>query len=402
MTMKKILFVFCIFLFSQFSVAQSSDSYKIKAECIYGSIKKHNDHLKNIVANPVTGAEIAIEWQRTDGWHKYFNFPYVGVGATFLDLGNPYMLGYAFAVYPYMNIPLIRHERFSVNIKPGAGISYVTKSFDDFREDVISGKMLYKKSNAAIGSNLNVYFSGGLNLEVPVTDKISFTADYSWNHISNGMIKAPNSGINMINAFVGLKYLPNHSNRRDYYLRYYPAPDIPRDITVEITASGGVRQRYYRDDKSLPIASLAVGVYKPLTNYYRMGVGADLFYDGIFTSGLNPGYKRTYVSSDELKNKVRLGISWQNELLIGKLIAGIHAGIYLYDPVKNMEPYIQAQYGGVHKGLIYPYDIEQEDGWMYTRFSAKYMITRHIYAAIGLKSHLQKAEFIEWGLGYRY
>jgi hypothetical protein len=52
--------------------------------------------------------------------------------------------------------------------------------------------------------------------------------------------------------------------------------------------------------------------------------------------------------------------------------------------------------------LIYAYDIEKEDGWFYTRASMKYMLTHHIYASLGLKTHLQKAEFIEWGMGYRF
>jgi hypothetical protein len=78
--------------------------------------------------------------------------------------------------------------------------------------------------------------------------------------------------------------------------------------------------------------------------------------------------------------------------------------LYLYDPLKNLEPYDVVKSNGgtpLNKGIIYPYNIDQEDGWLYTRASLKYMLTNHIMLSLGLKTHLQKAEFIEWGLGYR-
>jgi len=52
--------------------------------------------------------------------------------------------------------------------------------------------------------------------------------------------------------------------------------------------------------------------------------------------------------------------------------------------------------------MIYPYNIEEEDGWFYTRASLQYAFTNHLFLSIGLKTHLQKAEFIEWGIGYRF
>lgn len=399
-SMKKGILSILFTLFCVVSFSQTSENYQLKAQFLYGNVLKHTEHLKNLVKGSTTGGEIAIEW-KTDGdkdWHQHYHYPTIGLALNFTNLGNPDTLGYSIALYPYLNIPIIKTDYFTLNVKPGAGISYVTKTFGDFKDEVLAGTLSFNRSNAAIGSHLNVFFSAGLNLEVPITSGLSLTADYAWNHISNGSIIVPNSGINMLNAYVGLKYFPNYKN--------YSVPingrsdDIDKNVSVELTVSGGIRQLYYKDDKNFPIGSLAVGVYKPLTNFYRTGFGVDMFYDGVFTNGLK--YKRTYIETDELKNKIRAGISWQNELIIGRLIAGIHAGIYLYNPIKNLEPYTDAVAGTLHKGLIYPYDIEKEDGWLYTRVSGKYLITDHIYAAIGLKTHLQKAEFIEWGVGYRF
>lgn len=404
--MKKYIY-FIIFLFiSQLAVAQITENYSIKGEFLYGSILKHNDHLKNLVKGPATGGEVAIEWQTMGekDWQQFFNYPKMGLGLNVINLGNPDTLGYSIALYPYLNIPMVRTKYITLSLKPGAGISYVTKTFDNFRDSVLAGKLPYKMSNAAIGSHFNVFFNVGVNIEVPVYAGVSLTADAAWNHISNGSIVQPNSGINMLNGYVGLKYAPSYKDVQ--ISNGLIVPDISRKISVEATFSGGTRQRYYKDNRNFPIASIAVGVYKPMSNIYRMGLGIDAFYDGIYTTGLSTSFKRTYIENDEFRNKVRVGISWQNELIFGKFIAGIHTGIYVYNPLKYLEP-VELSTGFPiedmpKKGLIYPYNIEKEDGWFYTRISGKYLITNHIYAAIGLKTHLQKAEFIEWGVGCRF
>ena len=243
---------------------------------------------------------------------------------------------------------------------------------------------------------------------MPLLWGLSLSAELTWNHMSNGSVIAPNGGLNLINAMAGLKYSPNY---RDYRI---PAqrkmPEVPRKFSTELIVSGGVRQLYYKDKQSFGIGSIDVAEFYPLTNYYRMGVGADLFFDPVFGevnsavdgNAVETSYKRTYITKDVLWNKLRAGISWQNELIIDRLTAGIHLGLYLYDPIKNKEPYTEAANGAVHKGLFYGYDISKEDGWLYSRASLKYAITNHVFAAVGLKTHLQKAEFIEWGLGYKF
>lgn len=398
--MKKKGYLFIFIVLANTLQAQTVDQYSFKFQCIYGNILKHTEHLKNLVKGPVTGTEIAIEWQTMGekSWHQYLNFPKVGVGTVFLDLGNPDTLGAVFAVYPYLNFPIIQSNHFNLNIKTGAGASYLNKTFRNATAYDTNGNIILNKSNAAIGSHINVYFAGSINLEIPVAKGISITSDIGWNHASNGSFIQPNSGINMINGFIGIKYFPNYNT-------YIPPVkqnlnEIPRKFTFEIIASGGVRQLYYKDNQFFPIGSIVLSAFRPITNFYRMGLGVDAFYDGVYDGKNSTSWQRTYIKTDEFKNKMRVGISWQHELLIGKITAGLHFGLYLYNPLKNLEPYVGN--GILNKGLIYPYNIEKEDGWLYSRASLKYSVSKHYFLSLGLKTHLQKAEFIEWGLGYRF
>lgn len=398
--MRKTTLICLLLLFLHLLQAQTSSSYQIKAEYIYGNILKHTTHLTNLVKDPVQGGEIAIEWQ-TFGekpWHQYYNFPKVGIGAVYLNLGNPDSLGNCYAIYPYINIPLIRTKVINIYIKPGAGVSYLNKTFKHATAYHNDGEVYLNKSNAAIGSHINVYFAGSLNLEIPLALGLSLTGDCGWNHASNGSFIQPNSGINMINTFIGLKYFPNY--------KQYKSPtksqiaSLPQKFTFEFIASGGARELYYKDDKMFPTGSLVLSAYRQLGNNLRLGVGIDGFYDGVYDG--NTQFKRTYLTSNELKNKIRVGISLQPEFIFGKLTAGMHFGLYLYNPLRNMEPYADAMAETLNKPLIYSYNIEKEDGWLYTRASLKYAFTNHLFISLGLKTHLQKAEFIEWGLGYRF
>lgn len=374
----------------------------MKAEYMYGNILKHTKHLDSLVIGPTKGFEVAIEWQTMGekSWHQYIGFPKIGLGMVSLDLGNPSMLGNLYAIYPYLNFKLFHYQRFILNIKGGAGASFLTKTFNNTATNLND----LNTGNAAIGSVLNVYFAGGANIIIPIEKGFAFVTDFQWNHASNGSFYQPNSGINMLNASVGVSYSPYY--KHVYRPKRKHLRDLPQKLSYEFIASGGARELYYKDDMQYPTGSFVAAVYQPLGNAIRLGVGVEGFYDGVYNGNHSPSWKRTYITGDEFKNKIRIGVALRPELVFGRFTAGIHLGMYVYNPLKYLEP-IDKTTGKLivpmpKKGLIYPYDIEKEDGWFYTRASLQYAFTKHLFLSIGLKTHLQKAEFIEWGLGYRF
>jgi len=421
--MKKSVFslIFLILIICVSARGQGLHNYSFKVEELYGTIVKHNKHLDNIVKGNTTGFGVSMEWQ-TDGsamWHQYYNFPSVGLSATFLNLGNPEMLGKLFTVYPYVQLPLARSEGLQVNVKAGAGVSFITKYYGN--ADHIAGTIdrevanldgavdtIMYGANSAIGSMINVFLALGINAEYTFSEDFALSLGVMWNHASNGSIIKPNSGLNMINAYIGFAYIPNSEMIR--IVKRGLIDDVPRRISFETAVAGGVRQLDWRDGKFYPAASLNFAAYYPLSNIYKMGLGADLFFDGVYGYVNAPQidmskYNFTYIENDKFTNKLRAGVSWRHELMFGNFSAGLHLGVYLYNPIKNLEPYnAVVQNGGkpLKKGVFYKYNVDEEDGWLFTRVVAKYYFSDHVFAAIGLKTHLQKAEFIEWGLGYRF
>ncbi len=454
--MKKYL-LYILLLFCTALQAADFAAYKIKGQFIGGWIYPHDASIiKPITKGPVLGGEIAFELG-SDGskqWQKDFNMPDVGFALQVLDLGNPEITGQMISLYPYINIPMVNSEKIRFNAKMGMGAAFATKPCD-LEAAIADPRAIKQKAgeyNFAIGGVFNFAIAAGLNIEVPVHKNISLTADVMFNHISSASTSQPNAGLNMFNGYVGLKYLFNEeleirneelTNNTNYNIpnkqetnnqtqiktdkenpipnSKFLIPNLEKRWSGEVILSGGLKKLYYKDTKYFGTASLNLEGYYHTCRQHRIGVGLDLFYDGAYAQTVaqneagkyywtdeNTYFGRTFTPNNNFENKLRLGLNIANELTIGKVGIFAHFGIYLYDPVKNMEPggeILEALNKGEtpkKKGLIYPYDINKEDGWNYFRIGVKYHFTPNFLVNLSFKTHLQKVEFFELGLGYSF
>ena len=417
-------------------VNSSFTAYKVKGQFIGGWIYPHDANtIKPLVKGPVLGGELAFEIA-ADGskqWHKDFNMPDLGFALQVLDLGNPEIMGQMIALYPYVNIPMVNSEKIRFNVKMGAGAGFCTKPCD-IEAAIADPRAIKQKAgdyNFAIGGVFNFAISAGLNIEVPVHKNLSLTADVMYNHFSSASTSQPNGGLNMFNGYLGLKYLINELGVRSEELGVEVKGEIdspnnqttesPKKWSGEVILSGAFKKLYYKDDKYFGTASLNLEGYYHTCRQHRIGVGLDLFYDGAYAQTVaqdasgkyywtdeNTYFGRTFTPNNNFENKLRLGLNIANELTIGKVGVFFHFGIYLYDPVKDMEPggdILAALNKGEtpkKKGFIYPYNIDKEDGWNYFRIGVKYHITNSFLVNLSFKTHLQKVEFFELGLGYSF
>ena len=408
-TIIKVITLIIIILCSKNISAQTNNNYSIILQGSTGPIL-----MSKILAKDYSyGLSAEIEWQTMGkhAWEHYFNFPSIGVGTRFMTLGNPEFLGNLFAAYPYLRFHFINSKVIKADLQTGVGLAYVTKIYSntphigDDPQEIVDGM------NSAMGTFLNVFFIVGLGMEVPINQAISIRADMNINHASNGNLGIPNHGVNIWNSLLGIKFSPNW-NKYSAPKHTENVPDLPRNVQFELTLSGGLRNLFHNTNKMYPMASLAFAAYKPTSNWHRMGLGIDIFYSGIYSYVNYPWdyniYTRAFIYENNLKNLFRVGVSWQNEIVIGKFVAGFHTGIYLYDNIKNLQPYLPAYMRYVngeeqmHRPIFYKYEIKQQDGWFYGRAVAKYRFTNHLFASVGIKTNLLRADFIEWGLGYHF
>ncbi len=417
--MKRYKYIFLAFLCFP-CVLQAEVQMRYRGAVTAGSYMKGSIADGWIGQRPILGGEVAVEFLPTGRWEslQWYNNASLGIAFDYLNLTNDKYLGQAFAPYIYMNVPLVNLPHFVLGIRPGIGVGFVDKTYYNTvptEEKGVPGSIRYPTSNGAIGSHTNAYFAEALYMEFPIKRGFAITASYGWYHISNGSIRQPNSGYNMFNGMIGLAYTP-HEER-------YTAPEtrVPKHLyegkrwDVEISASGGVRQAYFADNRYFGVGALSVAAHWRPWSIFKIGGGVDVFYDGYYRSvcdefstdnQLVTSFGKTYLRESRIENCFRVGLSLQPEFIVGNFTAGIHFGVYLYDNIKNLEPYTDVEENGgkeLHRGVFYAYDIlnagVRQDGWLYTRILLKYRCTRHLFVQLGMKAHLTKVEFIDAGLG---
>ena len=442
---KSLLLIVLCFALSTWALPHYELAYKLTGN---GSMMMPDGKVDQFVQRPVLGGSFAVEFLPTGRWHclQQWNNASIGVGATYLNLGNEAFLGSAIAAYGYMNQPFYNGEHFRIGIRPTIGLAAVTKTYRNTLPAEYAPYSIAQKdgklvANWSIGSILNAYLAVDLYMDFPIKDGWEITLAGGWHHISNGSVMHPNAGYNMFGGELGLRYHPVKSERvKELKSERYekPKPDVPRKLydgvekkwAVEISATGGMKQNYYKDNingmRFYGIATLKAAAYWVPVSIFRLGAGVDAFYDGYYSAvnddyaAETPGapvtyFDKTYLRTSDIKNCFRVGISIQPEFIIGHLTAGIHVGFYVFDPVKNLEPYDESgkdpnaihKYGDpFNRGIFYSYNFAEasnyQDGWCYMQFVLKYHVLDNLFVQLGLKTHGVRAEFIDAGIGVAF
>lgn len=421
--MRKVFITILLIAVSIFSYSQPK-SFVFKTQMIGGKVIPINKTLKSINPNPTLGGELAIEFPSWDEypWQQYLGKPTLGVGFVGLDLGNRKVLGQAFALYPYLLIDIVKIKHFELDWKVGAGLSFFNKTynrvFNEFGND--PGWSYYGPTcNNLIGSIVNVYLTTAAHFNFPIKKGWAIHADLGYMHMSNGSVLQPNGGINILYASVGASYKLDKDCLHCNHKKQKIFGPLPYQWSINITGSGGYRELYYGDNKGYGVGSLHVGATYNICNWYALGGSLDAFYDGVFNQqggtkleGLtaeqreaqlkHTRFGRYVIMNEDLSNKFRVAVTFNNEFKVGRLTAILDWGIYLYDPIR-LAYYTDDTYKHKYqkRPLLYKYNIEKEDGWNYFRLGVRCRVWDNLYVQTTVKTHLTKAEMIEWGIGYQ-
>lgn len=375
------------------------------------------------LSHPAMGAKVALEMRplRFNQGLSDWNDASVGVALDYLNMGNNRWLGSVIAPYTYLRVPVVRLPHFELGIRPGIGMAFSTKTYKNTISDDLRYQVLYQQNgqtvaNQCVGSVTNFYFAEALYMEFPIKKGFSVVMSGGWYHVSNGSTIQPNSGYNMLNAELGLRYVPEETRATEAEvtggrkgLKKLGLYDGKR-WDVEASASGWFRQVYYKDQKTFGVGSLSVAAHYRPWAIFRIGGGVDVFFDGAYNKH-ETLFGKTAVNLATPADCWRLGISIQPEFVVGRFTAGFHFGAYMLDGVKNLEASNDEEKAKLaagerlNKPIFYSYDLlgagsaGKPDGWMYTRILLKYRPTDHFFIQAGMKAHLTKAEFVDLGVG---
>ena len=358
---------------------------------------------------PVWGVDVNVDfapdWQALQDW----NNATVGVGLSYWNMGHE-QLGHAIAPYAYLDIPLVRLRHFEWGLRPGLGAAFMTKTY---RNTVPDGHMFVdvQGANQCIGSVTNLYFPEEMYINVPMADGWALTLAGGWYHISNGSIRQPNSGYNIFAGELGVRKVMEDDEAMRRRGEEAKGEGIgAKKWSIAVAGTMGGRQVYYRDQQTFMVGSMHAAAYWHAHRVFRLGGGVDVYYDGAYVQR-ETHFGKTNLALAQPGDCWRVGVSLQPELMVGNFTIGLHAGAYMYDPVKALEP--QWREDGLpterlDKPIFYAYDLLNAgsagypDGWLYTEVVLRYHLPWHVFVQAMMKSHLTKVEFVSLGVGFWY
>ncbi len=317
----------------------------------------------------------------TDGrrlWHQLYGYPVWGFGVFkgYL-IGDDGQLGNPTAFYSYFRGPFKRWSRWMLEYEIDLGLATNWKP-----HDIIEKGYYYP-----IGSYSTVFIAFDIGAGFQIDKQLDLSARVSMIHFSNGAMKLPNLGINLISSQLSLHYIFNE--RPEFVKNVVPKYQNTWEWNVMVApAVKQVSCDYYNADSvkyakafSYPILSVSSSFNRQVSHKAKFGAGINVTYN------TSHGAEIILVNGEPQKgdalpfiDQVLVGVYPSFELVINDLSMVVQTGFYVYQ--KKMPEY------------SVPYS--------YQRLGIKYHILEHIFLGINVRAYdFKKADFIEWVVGYR-
>ena len=409
------LFTLTMLLFTGIVSAQKiknsytgNDGFSIKTQAFMGFYIDQSDNLKNIHPACPTGFNLGVEFKsyQQQPWLQYHNNPTYGFGLSYIDFGAPEVMGHAIALYPYINLNVVRLKHFETKIKLATGLGVVSRHWYSHPEDINNEDYNHPNNNTTFSTYLNAYLSAGLNLNFPINRNFAFNTEFGFFHMSNGKTSVPNRGINTFYGGVGFIASVNPEDE----VEPIQFPDLPYRWSLNFTGSAGKMHLNREDKHKFLIATFHAGAVYNVNNWYAVGPGVDVFFNDCVNTNSESGFYRKDLGEYTFTDKLRVGISLNNEFQFGRLTAMLDWGVYVVNPSRKYYTDFEGGYDANGVGLkkeelkrpiFYKCkDVGVDDGWNYFRFGLKCRVWDNIYVQALAKTHLHICEYIEFGVGY--
>ena len=406
-----ILFFTLIFAGSLFAnnvqTKESDDNrfpFSIKAYPFRGMYLDKNSHYTKFGPIFPAGVHMGLEFPSLQQrpWQQYLGNPTVGIGLSWLDFGKSYepgaaKLGMGIAVYPYILLDAIDSEHFQMRFKVAGGAGFVSEHWYT-QEDQDPDHYYEPTVNTIFGCTLNAYLNAGINLNVPITRYLALGGEFGFFHMSNGRTCMPNIGVNSLYGSVGVTATFN-SDVEKKPVRF---PDLPYRWSLNITGAVGAQKSAIADPHRFMISTFHTGAIYHATNWYGIGAGLDVFYNGAIDNNTDRSLYRKRPEGYSQLDKVRAGIALNNEFKFGLVTAIVDWGFYFFNPSRHYYDNDHPIYGYGKRPLFYKNDgAGTDEAFHYIRLGAKCRVWDNMYVKMAMKCHLHIAEYIEFGIGYQ-
>ena len=343
--------------------------FGVEANLLAGKIIKHSSKFIAPVPKLSVATDVNFVWQTYGkrSWHQRRRYPLIGLGMTYTDYGNNAVFGRCLGLYPNIQIPILRGEKFDFTLRIGDGIAYVTRKYQT--------KPPADTLNNAIGSNINDFAVLMMDLRYNVDEHWQLQFGSNFTHISNAHYKLTNLGVNMVGIHAGVRYFP---------ITRHPTPVVKEPPSLknrwlfQMKASIAYTESRSPGNPELPTYLGAIYASKRWRSKNKFFGGIDYAYHRDTYAFLQ--WCELYRGS-EGKHSWDGGVFAGNEFLVGRLGLITSAGVYYKQTYLAFEP-VYEKLGSNF------YLIRKEHGYL-----------KELFISAILTTHGFVAEYADFGVG---
>jgi hypothetical protein len=318
--------------------------------------------------------ELKLGWQskRSQEWAGPLNYPSYGVGLYYGLVGDAQVFGHPHAVFGFMAVPLTQERRLTFQVEPAAGIGFNLKPYDSLSNPDLS----------TLGGRFSFYFALQAEARYRVSRTIDLQGGMNFHHMSNGRVLHPNLGINLLGMRLGATWhfrrLPKEAIpeqplqvRPTNGHRTKPRPNHERSVAL-YQAFGVAQNKVDIGTRMQYLTSTTLLEYqRALNSMHSVSAGAEVFLD---YSARDTAEYDIPPGSPVFFPAVHAGYG----LSFWRLAIRIQAGTYL------------TAWGREQKGTFF------------LRPNLRYDISPRLFGQVGLKTITTTADWIEFGIGYKF
>lgn len=305
----------CVFSFNVF--AQHANSLEFSPVLGLNAFSAN----KNKIEGHIYGGEIAYHINQENNlsdWIRVLHVKDVAVVASYRTLKNiqiintsypPKIMGDVYGLASRLNISLVKYRNTEFLFTPSLGLVYSTESY-------------FTNQNPLVGSHVNFLLQAGLKLKQNINTSTALIGGIDVFHYSNAATRVPNSGINMINASLGVVKNINIAG-----INAKPDSLVYDKHSVELSADIGARGVYQSKDKLLKSGFYTGYTYR-INSVFGVKAGFDgVYYYSVYDANRN---SETFQHTATSYDKWRYGLSIGADLWLNKFVVSANYGRYFH------------------------------------------------------------------------
>jgi len=358
--LKKVLFLYCLSLGCSFS--QTASPYFISLSPKVGFLIAHRPNMSHLVRENAYTYELTA-WQQITGKDATtcrLKNPMRGLAIEYRNFGYNEVLGKSIGITQYMVFPVFQTKKnLFADVIVGSGIGIMTKRYHKYDNP----------TNNAVASLINAR----VNIKLGVTKYLKhfhFGGGIEFAHYSNGALKNPNLGLNSPSLYIQMGYSFSERITAEKKGKTCAEPlKQSHRFSVELISSAKEIGAIPNHPKLYPVIATRLAY-----TYTKRGLwGSETAVDIVYNEANFHKYTDTTFTRNDV---MQVGLYTGTFLCFYKSEIAFGIGVNLRDKINP-------------------------EGRVYNRIGYRYFFTPNWFGLFNIKAHFGKADYFEFGIGYR-